>query len=180
MNQLQDKIKELADEDIIRLTIWVFDEIRKKNEGIFADFIIKELKSEDLIKKFNAFLNEMQVEPIKRKPDNKIIVETFRIILLEISQNEYKIVEEAMEELGLEAGGFDLTTYLMSLDFSYIILIILVLCSSVRYKRIKVIEDKKANTSEKSSFEIEINPSNLKDIIKKLPFIDNESNDNKK
>lgn len=177
MNELQERISKLSDKDVVRLTLWVFDDTREKIDkelrGKLAEATMVELNSEEVIAAFNSSLYELGIDTLTEKPDSKTVVETFRALLLDYAEENSEIVEENMKDLKIEAGGFELVEILRGIEFPHIIWILTVLglMFNLSYKN-KTIR----GTNGKQSIEKEIIitigfvPEVAKAMLEKLPI----------
>jgi hypothetical protein len=157
MKELHEKIQELSDGNVARLAIWIFNMERKQHGGAFATARLNELNSPTIQEYINSKLSSWDIKTIENRPDDKIIVETFRLLLLDYAEQEPQTIKDRMKGLHLDAGGFDLTEILQGLDISYISLLILFLLKphfKISYKN--------------GNFEFEFSFGSSEGIIKEL------------
>lgn len=128
MNDTQKRIIELSNKDIVRLSLWIFDEVREKIGGDLAEATIKELDSDEIKTEFNLFLNELHLPPIPEDLNSEVIANIFRTALIEFAEEYADIIEKVMDGLGVEAGwGTELAELIQGIGLSNLILILVVL-----------------------------------------------------
>ncbi len=164
MESIQEKINSLSDTDIARLMFWVFDEQRDKLGGDLAHARMCELASWDISAPFNMRIQDLGIGPLNQRPSEREIVNTFRIILMEQATHNPDDMEDLMGDLGMEAGGFELTEILKNIDIPHLILILILLkphfkCAYLSKNKRKSIE-----------FSFGSSESLVRQFLKKLPI----------
>ncbi len=159
MNELKEKIRQLSDEDVARLALWILDEERDEIEGL------DDVSSEEIISAFNALLKGFDLEIPAERPADEKVVKIFRYLLSEYAAAKPEATEEVMKDLGMEAGGFELFEILQNIDVSDVFLIIALLSSlKSHFKVTHISKDKRT----KIEFGLGSSESIIKELLKKL------------
>ena len=136
MKDLMAKIGNLSDEDVARLTIWLFDEEREKTDGDLARAKWKDLGSEEVVMALNSMMEEEGLSGLAKRPQDDLVVRTFRTLLLDYAARAPQTGATVMKDLHMEAGGFELSEILSNLSSSHLIQIIILLSALKPFFRI--------------------------------------------
>ena len=131
MNKLQNNINQLPDYNVIRLAVWVFDEVREQIGGDLAIATMKELNSDNIF----SYFKKTENTSINEYSNSTIIIDALRDSLFDLSESNSEIIENMIEELGMEAGwGTEIATLVQEIGINNLILIIVILKLNFKLK----------------------------------------------